>query len=121
MEMTDARGADVVFEASGNPAAFAAAERLTCKQGRLMLVAVYEGRRLELHANRVLGNELDVLASFWANDTDFRRAVDLVASRKLDVRPLISEHVALDDLQTAFERLAADRGRYAKILVDCNS
>jgi len=121
MEMTDARGADVVFEASGNPAAFAAGERLTCKQGRLMLVAVYEGRRLELHANRVLGNELDVLASFWANDTDFRRAVDLVASRKLDVRPLISEHVALDDLQNAFERLAADRGRYAKILVDCNS
>jgi len=80
-----------------------------------------EGRRLELHANRVLGNELDVLASFWANDTDFRRAVDLVASRKLDVRPLISERVALDDLQNAFERLAADRGRYAKILVDCNS
>jgi threonine dehydrogenase-like Zn-dependent dehydrogenase len=121
MEMTDARGADVVFEASGSPAAFAAGERLTCTQGRLMLVAVYEGRRLELHANRVLGNELDVLASFWANDTDFRRAVDLVASRKLDVRPLISEHVALDDLQNAFERLAADRGRYAKILVDCNS
>jgi len=29
-----------------------------------MLVAVYEGRRLELHANRVLGNELDVLAVF---------------------------------------------------------
>jgi len=47
--------------------------------------------------------------------------VDLVASRILDVRPLISEHVALDDLQSAFERLAADRGRYAKILVDCNS
>jgi hypothetical protein len=34
---------------------------------------------------------------------------------------LISEHVALDDLQNAFERLASDRGRYAKILVDCNS
>jgi len=121
MEMTDARGADVVFEASGNPDAFAAGERLTCKQGRLMLVAVYEGRRLELHANRVLGNELDILASFWANDTDFRRAVDLVASRKLDVRPLITERVALDDLQGAFERLASDRGKYAKILVDCNS
>jgi (R,R)-butanediol dehydrogenase/meso-butanediol dehydrogenase/diacetyl reductase len=120
MEMTDARGAEVVFEASGNPAAFESGVRLTCKQGRLMMVAVYEDRRLELPANRVLGNELDVLASFWANDIDFRRAVDLVATRKLDVRPLISEHVALDDMQNAFERLASDRGRYAKILVDCN-
>jgi len=104
MEMTDARGAEVVFEASGNPAAFETAVRLTCKQGRLMMVAVYEVPRLELHANRVLGNELDVLASYWANDTDFRRAVD---------------HIALDDMQDAFERLASDRGRYAKILVDC--
>jgi hypothetical protein len=34
---------------------------------------------------------------------------------------LISERVALDDLQNAFERLASDRGKYAKILVDCNS
>ena len=40
---------------------------------------------------------------------------------QLDVRPLISERVALDDLQDAFERLVSDRGRYAKILVDCNS
>jgi (R,R)-butanediol dehydrogenase/meso-butanediol dehydrogenase/diacetyl reductase len=120
MEMTDARGAEVVFEASGNPAAFESGVRLTCKQGRLMMVSVYEDRRLEFPANRVLGNELDVLASFWANDIDFRRAVDLVATRKLDVRPLISEHVALDDMQNAFERLASDRGRYAKILVDCN-
>lgn len=119
MELTDARGADVVFEASGSPNAFAAAQRLTCKQGRLMLVAVYEDRRLELQANRVLGNELDLLASYWANDLDFRRAVDLVSSRKLDVRPLISEEIALENVQNAFERLVADRDRYAKILIRC--
>lgn len=117
MEMTESRGADVIFEASGNPAAFAAAQRLTRKQGRLVMVAVYEGRRLELQANRVLGNELDLIASYWANDVDFRNAVNLVALRKLDVRPLISEHFKLDDLQRAFELLAADRGRYAKLLV----
>jgi len=79
-----------------------------------------EGRRLELHANRVLGNELDVLASFWAKDTDFARR-GFGCEPQLDVRPLISERVALDDLQDAFERLVSDRGRYAKILVDCNS
>ncbi len=117
MEMTESRGADVIFEASGNPAAFAVAQRLTRKQGRLVMVAVYEGRRLELQANRILGNELDLIASYWANDTDFRNAVNLVATRKLDVRPLISERFKLDDMQRAFELLAADRGRYAKLLV----
>jgi len=118
-EMTDARGADAVFECAGVAQAFESAQRLVRKQGRLVLVAVYEGRRLELRANRVLGNELDIIASYWANDVDFRNAVNLVASRKLDVRPLISRQFKLDEIQRAFELLAADRGQYGKLLIDC--
>ena len=82
--------------------------------------AVYEGRRLELHANRVLGNELDVLASFWANDTDFRRAVDLVASRKLDVRPLISERSRSTICRThsgGWSRIAGDMQKSSSIVI----
>ncbi|MGH7863536.1 MAG: zinc-dependent alcohol dehydrogenase, partial [Candidatus Binataceae bacterium] len=119
-EMTDARGADVVFECAGVAQAFDAAQRLVRKQGRLVLVAVYEARRLELHANRVLGNELDIIASYWANDVDFRNAVNLVASRKLDVRPLISRRFDLDEIQSAFELLAADRGKHGKLLIACS-
>ncbi len=118
-EMTDARGADAVFECAGVAQAFEAAQRLVRKQGRLVLVAVHEGRRLELQANRVLGNELDIIASYGANDVDFRSAVNLVASRKLDVRPLISRRFNLDEIQHAFELLAADRGQFGKLLVDC--
>lgn len=119
MEMTESRGADVVFEASGNPKAFEAAQKLVRKQGRLVMVAWYESRRVEFHPHRILGNEIDVIASYWANDVDFRRAVSLVSSRKLDVRPLIGEHFPLDQIQRAFEMLAADRGRYAKMMLDC--
>jgi len=118
-EMTDARGADAVFECAGVAQAFESAQRLVRKQGRLVLVAVYQDRRLELRANRVLGNELDIIASYWANDVDFRNAVNLVASRKLDVRPLISRQFKLDEIQRAFELLAADRGQYGKLLIDC--
>ncbi len=119
MELTASRGADVIFEASGSAEAFNQAQHLVRKQGRIVVVAIYEGRRLELSANRLLGNELDIVASYWANDVDFTRAVNLVASRKLDVRPLISERFALEDLQKAFELLVADRGNYAKLLVSC--
>jgi (R,R)-butanediol dehydrogenase/meso-butanediol dehydrogenase/diacetyl reductase len=117
-EMTDAHGADVVFECAGVPAAFEQAQRLVRKQGRLVIVAVYEARRLEFNANLLLANELDLIASFWANDVDFRRAIALVATRKLDVRPLISGRYKLDEIQRAFEELAADRGRFAKLLVE---
>jgi (R,R)-butanediol dehydrogenase/meso-butanediol dehydrogenase/diacetyl reductase len=119
-EMTDARGADVVFECAGVGPAFEQAQRVVRKQGRLVMVAVYEDRRLELQANRVLCNELDLIASYWANDIDFRNAVSLVASRKLDLRPLISSRFKLDEIQRAFELLAADRGQFGKLLVECS-
>lgn len=119
MEMTDARGADVVFGTSGSAPGFDAAQRLVRKQGRLVMVALYEGKQLRLEANIAVLKELDIIASFWANDVDFRRAVELVSSRKLDVRPLISAHYELEDIQRAFEVLAADRGSYGKILVKC--
>ncbi len=120
MDATDGRGADVVFEVSGSPMAFAQASRLVRKQGRLVIVAVYEVREVNFQPNRIVGNEVDVLPSFWANAVDFRRAVSLVASRKLDVRPLISGRVALDKMQNAFDGLIADRGSQSKILVACS-
>jgi (R,R)-butanediol dehydrogenase / meso-butanediol dehydrogenase / diacetyl reductase len=119
MEMTDARGADVVFETSGSAPGFDAAQRLVRKQGRLVMVALYEGKQLRLEANSAVLKELDIIASFWANDVDFRRAVELVSSRKLDARPLISARYELDHIQQAFEALAADRGSYGKILINC--
>src|SRR5205823_9094016 len=61
MEWTEARGPDVVFEVSGSPAAFERAQHLVRKQGRIVLVAVYENRRLELNPNRLLGNEVDLI------------------------------------------------------------
>ncbi|MGH7932160.1 MAG: zinc-dependent alcohol dehydrogenase [Candidatus Binataceae bacterium] len=119
MDLTESRGADIVFEASGNAAAFTQAQHLVRKQGRIVMVALYEGRRLELRANRIVGNEIDIVASHWANDIDFTRAVNLVATRKLDVRPLISVRYDLDEIQRAFEALAADRGGFGKIIINC--
>ncbi len=119
MELTESRGADLVFEVSGTAAGFSQAQRLVRKQGRLILVALYPERRLELDASRAMQGEVDLVTSYWANDIDFRLALELVGSRKLDVRPLISDRVPLEGVQQAFARLAADRGNDAKVLVSC--
>ena len=120
MDATDGRGADVVFEVAGNARAFAAAGKLVRKQGRMVVVAVYEGRDTPYNPNRFVSDEIDLIHSFWANATDFRRAVNLVSSRKLDVRPLITGRIGLDQMQSAMEGLVADRGSQSKILVACS-
>ncbi len=40
--LTDGRGADVVFESSGHPAAFTDAQRVAARQARVVIVAAYE-------------------------------------------------------------------------------
>jgi (R,R)-butanediol dehydrogenase/meso-butanediol dehydrogenase/diacetyl reductase len=54
----------------------------------------------------------------WAWDhKDFRIAVDFMASGQVDVKPLISDVIALADIQTeGFERLKVDKS-LIKVLV----
>lgn len=116
-ELTSGRGAEVVFEVSGNGKAFTQAANFLCKRGRLIIVAGYENERyLSLSPITAMLGELDVLATFWANAFDFQRAIKLISSRKLDVRPLISARVELEEAQNAFDGLVRDRGSQVKVL-----
>ncbi len=119
-DATDGRGADIVFEVAGSGRAFAAAGKAVRKQGRMVVVAVYEGRDIPYNPNRFVADEVDLIHSYWAGAIDFRRAVNLVSSRKLDVRPLITGRVGLDQMQSAMDGLLADRGNHSKILVACS-
>jgi len=120
MDATEGRGADVIFEVAGVGRAFDAASRLVRKQGRLVVVAVYESRDVPYRPNRFVNSEIDLIHSFWAGSIDFRRAVTLVSRRKLDVRPLITGRVGIDQMQAAFDGLATDRGSQSKVLVACS-
>jgi hypothetical protein len=48
-DIASGRRVEAVFEVSGNPRAFDAASRLVGKLGRLILVAVYEEKRVEFN------------------------------------------------------------------------
>jgi len=106
----------VVFEVSGNVEAFRQAANFCRKQGRLIMVAAYETDPLPLSPNAMLGKELELCATFWANALDFQRAIKLVSSRKLDVRPLISARTGLENAQQVFENLLTDKGSQIKVL-----
>jgi len=118
--LTGRRKVDAVFEVSGNPRGFEAAGKLVDKLGRLMLVAVYEDKRIEFNPNRFLNSEIDIISCFWSRQIDFRRAADLIASRRIDVRPLITGKIELEQMQQAFEMLVADRSSHSKVLVACS-
>jgi len=61
----------------------------------------------------------------WAQDAigtfgyaaEFTEARDLICSGAVDVSPLISRTVSLDQLTATFEEITQDRNKYQKVLV----
>jgi L-idonate 5-dehydrogenase len=107
---------DVVFEASGSPAAFTAA--VAALRPRGVLVQLGLGGEIVLPHNALVGREVDIRGAFRFH-SEFRLAVVLINSRRLDVRPLVSATFPLTDAVRAFEA-ASDRSRSMKVQLALN-
>ncbi|MCB1744661.1 MAG: L-idonate 5-dehydrogenase [Gammaproteobacteria bacterium] len=102
---------DVLIEASGNPAAVNAALPLVRPRGVMVQLGV--GGDMTLPMGVIVAKELELRGTFRFHD-EFALAVSLIASGRVDVMPLLTEVVPLDEAQRAFE-LASDRNRAMKV------
>ena len=64
-----------------------------------------------------IGNELNLQFVLGYTPEEFARTLRLIAERKLDVDPLITGRVGVDEVPSAFEALASP-DEHAKILVE---
>ena len=104
-ELTDGLGLATVIEASGAPVAAALGLSLLRKGGTLVLVGIYP-EPLHYDATRDVVRQMkSIRGSYGGSSADFDRVLALMASRQLDVRPLISEVLPLDDAPRGFELL----------------
>jgi threonine dehydrogenase-like Zn-dependent dehydrogenase len=105
-EMTDGRGVDCAFEAVGAQATIEQAFDLPRQGGTLVQVSVPPtAARPALRAYELFSRELTIRGSF-VRTTEFRRAVDLLAT--LDLAPLITQRFPLREVDKA---ITAARGR----------
>ena len=104
-ELTGGVGLASVIEASGAPAAAALGMSLLRKGGTLVLVGIYP-EALAFDATRDLVRQMkSVRGSYGGSSADFDRVLALMASRQIDVRPLISGVLPLVDATRGFELL----------------
>jgi 2-desacetyl-2-hydroxyethyl bacteriochlorophyllide A dehydrogenase len=94
--------ADVVFDCAGAKLSpNQGLHMLKQLDGRLVLVALFE-QQPELDFNQVVRKQVAVRGSWaWMGD-DFRRAITLVQSGRVDRKPLISHQYALAEAPDAF-------------------
>lgn len=108
---TDKGQFDVVFECSAAEAALRSAIATVKPRGTIVQVGVTGDVKLPLNA--LVGKELRLIGS-QRFDTEFSLAVDLIASRRIDVRPIISHTFSVADAVAAFEQ-AGDRSVACKV------
>jgi threonine 3-dehydrogenase len=109
-------GFDVVFEMSGSPRAIADAFRIARNGGRVLLFGI-PSRPVEIDvAESLIFKNLDVLAVNGRRIfATWYKTRWLLESGVVDLRPLITDEIGLDDFEQAFEKLEA--GEACKIVV----
>jgi D-xylulose reductase len=113
--MTDGWGADVVFECSGNAAAILDLPNLVRPGGAIVLIGMPVDP-VPFDIVRLQAKEARVETVFrYANIYD--RAINLLASGKVDLKPLISDTYAFNDSIAAFERAAEARPTDVKLQI----
>lgn len=102
---------DVAFECSGNPRALQAAFAAVGPGGRIVQVGL--GGEMALQINTVVAKEIELVGTFRFNE-EFDWAVELLASGRIDVRPLLTATVPFEDAVAGFT-LASDRSKAMKV------
>lgn len=104
-------GFDIAIECSGNAEGFATARAALRPRGTLVMKSTYAGN-LNINASSLVVDEITLVGSRCG---PFEPALRLLASRAIDVRPLIHATYPLEDGLTAFEH--AQRRGALKVLI----
>lgn len=109
-QLTGGYGADIVIEAIGSPATWEQALRLARKGGTILeFGGCPPGTEIKLNTEMLHYGELTVLGAFHTTPLHFRKALNLISSRTVDVRPLVTKRMRLEDIKQAFEILSTSK------------
>ena len=113
---TDGGGADVAFEVVGFAQTFADAVSVTKTGGHLVAVGNLQ-KTAEFNLQELVARELTFTGSY-ASSGEFRDGIDLVASGKINVQPIISDVLPLREGPRAFGRLLKAEENLLKIVLE---
>jgi L-iditol 2-dehydrogenase len=109
-QLTSGYGADVVIEAIGMPATWEQALKMVRKGGTVLeFGGCPPETEIKVSTEQLHYGETTVMGAFHTTPAHFKKALNLIASGTIDVKPLITNQMKLDDIKQAFETLATSK------------
>lgn len=104
---------DLMVEASGNEQALRLGLEVLRPRGILIQLGL--GGDVSVPQNMIVSKEIEIRGSFRFHE-EFALAVDLINRARVDLKPLLTEVVPLQDANRAFQ-LASDRSKAMKVQI----
>ena len=119
MKLTEGRGVDVAIEALGLPQTFEACLRVLRPGGTLSSLGVYSSDlKLPLQPFAAgLGDHKIVTTLCPGGKERMRRLMNVVASGRVDLEPLVTHRFKLDDIEAAYDLFGHQRDGVLKVAI----
>src|SRR6185436_16074348 len=123
LEATEGRGVDVAIEALGTQATFESCLRVLRPGGTLSSLGVYSGKlTLPLDAMAAgLGDHTVVTTLCPGGKERMRRLMNVLASGRADLRPLVTHRFPLDRIEEAYDLFSHQRDGVLKVSITTGS
>jgi len=109
-QLTDGYGADVVIEAIGLPTTWEQALKMVSKGGTVLeFGGCPPGTEIRVSTEQLHYGETTILGAFHTTPAHFKKALSLISSGTINVKPLITNRMKLGDIRQAFERLTTSK------------
>jgi len=109
MDQTNNQGANIVFEFSGHPKAFAEGLDFIAKAGRYMVVGQLGEGEVSFQPSMITKKNLTVLGSFSGDISHYWKALQFIEKHQdtIPFHKLISNEYGLSEVNTALKRMQA--------------
>ncbi|WP_234982245.1 zinc-dependent alcohol dehydrogenase [Edaphobacillus lindanitolerans] len=111
------RKADVIFECVGSSYTVAQAIEKARKGSTVVVVGVVSALT-EVNMGFVQDHELTVMGSAMYQSSDFDGAVKLITEKKVQLFPLITDHVDFEAYADAYTLIEDEKDRVMKVIID---
>jgi len=114
---TDEKGVDKIIVSSASSKAIESSLQLVRKGGKILLFGIpSEGSYVNLDTSYLFIREISLVPSYSTTETEIKAALQMMASKKIDLSEMITHRFQLGDITEAF-RTAEDAQSSLKVMV----
>jgi len=118
-QLNDGRLADLVVVCTGAPAAFQQAIKSVERGGTILVFALTKDDvTMTIPVNKFFSrNEVTVTTSYAGSPADYQQALDLIATKRVNVKDMITHRLSLTDTEIGF-KLVAEAKECLKVIIE---